>query len=208
MPRATNPTQSAFPIEICILAGGQSARMGRDKARLRLGRRTLLGHARATAQSLGLPVRVIRRDLVPRCGPLGGIFTALTTTRAAAVLFLSCDMPFVTPALLRRVIRANQVKNVKQLAVFAASSEGAGFPFLIRREALSRVEKQIQRGRFSLQALARGLHAKRLLLARAAAVQLANLNTPAELAGAVQARSTLYLRLSKRAGSCNNARRQ
>ena len=42
-------------IEAIILAGGRSRRMGGDKARLRLGRRTLLGHARALAAALGLP---------------------------------------------------------------------------------------------------------------------------------------------------------
>lgn len=86
--------------EVCILAGGHSTRMGRDKARLQLGGVSLLTRLRRTARELHLPARVIRRDLVPRCGPLGGIFTALTVTSAEAMLFLSCDMPFVTSALL------------------------------------------------------------------------------------------------------------
>src|SRR5688500_2993407 len=75
-------------VEVCILAGGLSTRMGRAKARLRLGNRTLLGWVRRNAAALGLPVRVIRRDLVRRCGPLGGIYSALKTTKAFAVLFL------------------------------------------------------------------------------------------------------------------------
>src|SRR5262245_52722575 len=90
---------------ICILAGGLSERMGREKARMRLGRRTLLGHVRRTAESLGLDVRVIRKDLVPRCGPIGGIYTGLKTSRHEAELFLSCDMPFLMADLLRRVRR-------------------------------------------------------------------------------------------------------
>jgi molybdopterin-guanine dinucleotide biosynthesis protein A len=77
--------------------------MGRDKARLRLGQRTMLGRIRVAARATGLPVRVIRRDAVPRCGPLGGIYTALQSTRAEAVLFLACDMPFVTPELIQWV---------------------------------------------------------------------------------------------------------
>src|SRR5262245_27585451 len=51
-------------IEICILAGGQSSRMGRDKSGLRLGGKTLLGRIRQTAEQSGFPVRVMRRDLV------------------------------------------------------------------------------------------------------------------------------------------------
>src|SRR5262245_26747021 len=86
-------------LEICILAGGLSKRMGRNKSRLSLGNITMLGHIRKTAEATGLPVRVIRRDCVPKCGPLGGIYTALKTTEADAILFLACDMPLVTTEL-------------------------------------------------------------------------------------------------------------
>ena len=79
-----------------ILVGGKSRRMGVDKARLRLGGRTLLARVREHAAQLGFRVRVVRKDLVPPCGPLGGIYTAMKRSRADALLFLSCDMPFVT----------------------------------------------------------------------------------------------------------------
>src|SRR5438034_4202031 len=99
------PFKSMSPVnmrrfEICILAGGLSSRMGRDKSRLRLGERTLLAHICATAKTIGLPHRIIRRDLVVQCGPIGGIYTALVTCRVNATLFLSCDMPLVSAALL------------------------------------------------------------------------------------------------------------
>src|SRR5687768_5753928 len=94
-------------VGICILAGGLSSRFGRDKSRVRFGRRTMLSVIRATAQELDLPVRVIRHDRVPRCGPLGGILTGLESTRADAVLFLACDMPLVTAELLRKMIEAS-----------------------------------------------------------------------------------------------------
>src|SRR5687767_15795429 len=109
---------------ICILAGGQSRRMGRDKARLRVGGRTLLGHVRRTAESLGLEVRVIRKDLVSRCGPLGGIYTGLKTSTHEAELFLSCDMPFVTADLLKRVMRA-------KCPIFVEHARNAGFPLIL-----------------------------------------------------------------------------
>src|SRR2546430_16860710 len=89
---------------ICIRAGGLSRRMGRNKASIRIGGLTLLRRVRKTAAELELPIRIIRRDLVPRCGPLGGIYTGLITSRAAAELFLACDMPFVEAEFLKSLI--------------------------------------------------------------------------------------------------------
>ena len=64
-------------------------------------RAMLAAHVRAAARASGLPVRVIRRDCVERCGPLGGVLTALMSTRREAVVFLSCDMPFFTARTIR-----------------------------------------------------------------------------------------------------------
>src|SRR5437867_5654697 len=99
LPAAMTRAWSASRCGICILAGGLSQRMGRDKSRLRLGSKTLLRLIRIEAGELGLPLRVIRRDLIPRCGPLGGVYTALKTSKAEAELFLACDMPFVSAGL-------------------------------------------------------------------------------------------------------------
>lgn len=162
---------------MCILAGGLSQRMGRDKARLRLGRRTLLGHIRAEASALGGRVRVIRRDVVPRCGPLGGVITALRTTRSPAVLLLACDMPFITAALLRRLLR---VSRNGTRSVFASGGNLAGFPLVLPRNALPQVEELVAAGQLSLQQLATGVGAARLRLPAKSATQLANVNTPEE----------------------------
>jgi molybdopterin-guanine dinucleotide biosynthesis protein A len=161
--------------EICILAGGLSARMGRDKSRLRLGGKTLLGHVRATARQTGWPVRTIRRDLVPRCGPLGGVWTALKSTDADRVLFLACDMPFVPVDLLDKLIR---MSGRPMKPIFVRGSHGpAGFPFVLQRDCLGIVAQQIQDGDYSLQSLARRVKAKQV---RAPDQCLRNINTPAE----------------------------
>lgn len=161
--------------EICILAGGLSTRMGRDKSRLRLGARTLLGHVRAAAQALGVPVRVVRRDAVPRCGPLGGVLTALRRTRADAVLFLACDMPWISPALLRALMRRAASSGG---AVFVRSGGAAGFPFVLPRGVRLEVAEQIVQRAFSLQALAQRLRARVWTPPARWRAQLRNLNTP------------------------------
>ncbi len=163
-------------MEICILAGGLSSRMGRNKSQLRLGGKTLLGHIRRTAKALDLPVRVIRRDLVPRCGPLGGIYTALKTTRADVVLFLACDMPLVSEPLLKKFLKRTARTN----AIFIWSNGAAGFPFLLNKNTLPLVQKLMQEKHFSLQTLARETGAKHFRVSRAFADDLLNLNTPAD----------------------------
>ncbi len=164
-------------IEVCILAGGLSTRMGRDKAHVRLGRRTLLGHVRQAALATGWPVRVIRRDIVARCGPLGGILTALRASRAQTLVFLSCDMPFITAAWLKRLRR--EMKSGP--AVFTEQAGFAGFPFILSAEVEPVVEALRQAGSYSLQALAKKLAAKRVAVPVARQSQLLNVNTPEAL---------------------------
>ncbi len=161
-------------IAISILAGGQSARMGRDKTRLRLGRRTLLAQVRSTAEATGWPVRIIRRDVVSRCGPLGGIYTALKSTRAGVELFLACDMPFISQDLLFKMVRR---LGAGRNALFATADGTAGFPCLIRSVALPVVERHIEARKHSLQALAEALRAKRYRVPKNQILELWNINT-------------------------------
>ena len=173
------PGRTATPrsVEISILAGGLSSRIGRNKALLRLGRRTLLEHVRTSARDSGWPHRVIRRDLVPGCGPLGGVYTALTTSDADAVLFLSCDMPFVSSALMKALISRLRPR---MKALFIKENGRVGFPFLLRQTALPVVERQLARGQFSLQKLARVLRAQTICLPPGQTHELFNINTPAD----------------------------
>ena len=157
--------------------------MGLEKSRLRLGRRTMLGQIRHSAQQLGLPVRIVRRDLVSRCGPLGGIYTGLKTSRAEVVLFLACDMPFVSPDLLARILHWFKAH---QRAVFITTDRRAGFPALLWRNSLPVVESLILRKEYSIQTLARTLQAKLLHPPREQWQDLCNVNTPQEWQAARQ----------------------
>ena len=164
--------------EICILAGGLSQRMGRDKARLRFGKKRLLDHVLDAACATGYPVRVIRRDNVPRCGPLGGVLTGLTRARSDFVLFLACDMPMVGDELLHWLIEKSSRASA---GLFVRFRREIGFPFLLPRQVAAIVTNQIERKDFSLHALARILHSRILTVPRRFARELRNLNTPEDL---------------------------
>ena len=102
-------------IENCtavIMAGGDSRRMGQDKANLQLGGRTLLQSVFATLQPLFPEVIVSVRqprpeiDLPQVCddaaysGPLAGLAAALAQASSPWIFVVACDMPFITPAVI------------------------------------------------------------------------------------------------------------
>ena len=120
---------------------------------------------------------------MPRCGPLGGIYTALKTSRKQVILFLPCDTPFVSLALLEKLVNC---LGPDDAGVFVAARERVSFPFLLRRDCLPVVEKQLAEKRYSLQALAAALRAKEILLSPGEEMDLFNVNTPQEWAIARQ----------------------
>jgi molybdopterin-guanine dinucleotide biosynthesis protein A len=152
----------------------------------------MLGVIHKTARATGLPVRIIRHDLVPQCGPLGGIYTALKTTRAGAVLFLACDMPLVSAELMQFVlgkaaerIRKEASRKTKFRAggtLFVRSHGRVGFPLLLPAHAYEAVRQRIESSDFSLQSLAKAVHATILTLKYPWTRQLFNINTPQDWA--------------------------
>lgn len=111
---------SVVPVSVAILAGGKSRRLGTDKALVRLAPndRTLLelvldrvrplsddvfivATGRPAYEAFGVPVHP---DYHPDAGVLGGIDTALRQARHDHCLVVSCDHPFLNPALLRALI--------------------------------------------------------------------------------------------------------
>jgi len=103
-----------------VLAGGESSRMGSDKALLVLPTgETLLDRALRLAKTVSDTVRLVApnarysgrvgvpvvEDIYPACGPLAGIHAALSASATELNLVLGVDCPLVTPELLRFLVR-------------------------------------------------------------------------------------------------------
>lgn len=106
-------------LSIVIQAGGESRRMGRDKALMPFLGRPLIQRVleRLTPiadevivttnhpedyRFLGLP---LFPDLLPGRGALGGLYTALSSATCEAVAVVACDMPFASAALIETASR-------------------------------------------------------------------------------------------------------
>jgi molybdopterin-guanine dinucleotide biosynthesis protein A len=101
-------------LSISIQAGGESRRMGQDKALMSFLGRPLIQRVVDRLASiadeilvttntpddylfLGLP---LFRDLKPGRGALGGLHTALSSATCEVVAVVACDMPFASAALI------------------------------------------------------------------------------------------------------------
>jgi molybdopterin-guanine dinucleotide biosynthesis protein A len=105
-----------------VLAGGQSSRMGQDKALLPLQGTPLLALALQKLRALGGPppqivgsrsdlsaYAPVLPDLRPGCGPLSGIEAALAATTQPLNLFLPVDLPLLPANFLAWMLARAQV---------------------------------------------------------------------------------------------------
>ena len=104
-----------LPITGLVFTGGKSTRMGRPKAELILGGRTMTERALDAMSQVCREVVIITarplefldfnckiiRDVIPGQGPLGGLVTGLIFARTPWVLTAPCDVPFLKVEILR-----------------------------------------------------------------------------------------------------------
>src|SRR5271157_5879128 len=102
-------------LSVVIQAGGQSSRMGQDKAlKLFLGRpliQRVIERLRPIAEEVLVTTNhpedyaflnlALFTDLKPGRGPLGGLYTALFSAKHSTVAVAACDMPFVNVELFK-----------------------------------------------------------------------------------------------------------
>ncbi|HET9587146.1 MAG TPA: molybdenum cofactor guanylyltransferase [Anaerolineales bacterium] len=123
-------------LTVCIQAGGQSSRMGEDKALKPFLGRPLIERVIERLSPIGdevivttnrpedygfLNLRLIP-DLKPGRGALGGLYTALASAKSPIVGVVACDMPFASPALLEAGSRLLVAEEAD--VVIARSDEG------------------------------------------------------------------------------------
>jgi molybdopterin-guanine dinucleotide biosynthesis protein A len=103
-------------LTVCIQAGGQSSRMGEDKALKPFLGRPLIQRVIERLSPIAdelivttnrpdeyafLDLRLtLRADLKPGRGALGGLYTAIASAAHPIVAVVACDMPFVSAKLI------------------------------------------------------------------------------------------------------------
>jgi molybdopterin-guanine dinucleotide biosynthesis protein A len=164
--------------------------MGRDKALLAYGETTLVEHvARAVRDAVGNVALIgdpgrygalghpVYPDKVPSCGPLGGIYTALSVATTDWNLVVACDMPGISASALRGLIDPEAQPG--RYSVMAVGPDGDPEPLcaVYHRNCLPVLDRAIREKRFKMRDLVVELQTEIRPIEGAA---LANVNTPGE----------------------------
>jgi molybdopterin-guanine dinucleotide biosynthesis protein A len=102
-----------------VLSGGESRRMGTDKAFLPIAGKPMIEHVLRALRSvtdqviivtnnpeayISYGVRVVR-DAVDKRGPLTGVYTGLFHSREEVNFVVACDMPFLNAGLISHMAK-------------------------------------------------------------------------------------------------------
>lgn len=196
-----------IPFTGYVLAGGQSARMGRDKALLEIEGQPLILSAvnllktltdrvaiLGTAERYGFLGVPVLPDLVPSRGPLSAIHTGLERSGTDVNLFLACDMPLMQGTFLKLLVERAPLAD----AVLMRLDDGSLEPLcaVYNRSCLPTVKANYERQRFKLSDLFSELRTHYLTETDLQDLGLdrrifTNLNTPGDLeqCGMLQSRA-------------------
>ena len=140
-----------------VLAGGQSSRMGTDKALLDFAGEPLVVHALRILRQAGLAASIagarsslqefapVVSDSAPGRGPLSGICEALASTSATQALFLSVDMPLLPLSLVLLLLEEAQ-NDSSPVTVMSVNGFVQTFPAIVRRAALPSLLSTLETG--------------------------------------------------------------
>ena len=167
-----------------LLAGGQSRRMGTDKALLPVGTGTLLDHMLAKLRALDLAEVVVCRnapgciaDRVPGQGPLGALHSLSHHYPGRDLLVVPVDMPLLSAATLAALFTAGSaLSRPRHYAGYLLPLWLPLAPAAIRAIETRVTDSAADR---SLAALLRDLSTETLPL-HGPEAEFANVNTPAE----------------------------
>jgi molybdenum cofactor guanylyltransferase len=145
-----------------VLAGGESSRMGRDKALVAFAGQPLIARALTTLREAGLDPAIagartalesyaaVIPDPVAAAaavsGPLAGICAAMASTTARWCVFLPVDLPLLPASLLICLVRRAQLTGAP-ITLVSVNGFAQTFPAVLDRAVLPLLQAELEAGR-------------------------------------------------------------
>ncbi|MBD3184373.1 NTP transferase domain-containing protein [Candidatus Poribacteria bacterium] len=161
-----------------ILAGGRGKRLGyRNKALLEIGGKQIIQRIIETLSEVTDRIMIMTNfpedfthlefptfsDIIPNSGPLGGIYTGLKITKTQYNIILACDMPFIQPFILNKII-----DNIEDYDIIVPVTPDGYHPTtaIYSKNCLDTIEKQIQSGHLKISSIFSQLKVKAIEFAK------------------------------------------
>jgi len=159
-----------------IIAGGLSERFGEHKLRIRIGDKEMIDYAIQLAKALSNEVLIIHgeqddyadknlphvADVVPRCGPIGGVYTALRQANSSFIATIPADVPLL-PAEVYELLFLEKDSRVPVVAVSERGMEP--LVSIWPRDLVQQLGSWIRKGNFSLHEFLRAIGAREVSVA-------------------------------------------
>ena len=143
-----------------ILTGGDSSRIGFNKANVRFRGESLLEKTIKTHEEIVKNIYLIGKsssqksniqtikDKISNIGPIGGIYTAMLAIESDLYLITPCDMPFLTADILKELLRRHTDRSE---AVILRSAKGIEpLVGVYSRSVMNTIRTQIEQKKYAL----------------------------------------------------------
>ena len=180
-----------------ILAGGESTRMGKNKAFIEINGKRIIDRTVSLFREIfddvllvtntpldyiELKIRIVT-DLVPGKGSLGGIYTGLFFSSSPKAFFVGCDMPFLDRRVIQYFLSLAQTADI---VVQRTKDYWQPLHAVYPRTLLKPIERLWQQGELAIIKAYQGLRVREVTGEELKPFDpdlhtLSNINTPEEL---------------------------
>ena len=179
-------------VQAFILAGGQSSRMGTDKALVPFRGMPMMQYGIQMLSDVFTSITIVSNheshrqfglevipDAFDKIGPLGGIIAGLRHSTTKLNFFMACDMPMVTPQLISRLL---QTANAHDCITASYNGKSETLCTLYPKSALPLMEEMASKQQYRLFDVLDALKAHVVDVTHLCESNpFININTPAEL---------------------------
>jgi len=174
-----------------VLAGGKSSRMGTDKGLLNFNSKPFIQYSIDALKPLVSEIIIVSDDknydsfgfkrvldAIKDAGPVSGIYSGLNVSKTKYNLILSCDIPFITPEVLMKLI--NNIDDDTEIV--QAESNGKSMPLvaIYHKQVKERFYNYLRDGERRLRVVVKNCKYKNVILDETEKHTTINVNTQEE----------------------------
>jgi molybdenum cofactor guanylyltransferase len=179
-------------ITVSILCGGKSSRMESEKGLVLWRNKAFIEHIIEAVLPITNNIQLITNtqeynhlsypkvnDIIAEKGPLGGIYSALESTKTELNLILSCDIPLISTEILLELIQKHNLKT--DISILADELKIHPLIGVYNRSILTIIKQSIEENDLKMMHLLEKVNHQIIKVGSDKTDQLKNINTISEL---------------------------